>query len=101
MANAINDDGDVVGSAWLANQDVNRAFLWKKGVMTALESLPGDSEGAASGRALQVLPIAQQCHGGGLAAAGRLYQYCGVGGSKPGVAKCSYEFSYNAGRSAQ
>jgi probable HAF family extracellular repeat protein len=47
-ASAINDDGDVVGSAWLANQDVNRAFLWKNGVMTALEPLPGDSEGAAS-----------------------------------------------------
>jgi len=47
-ASAINDDGDVVGSAWLANQDVNRAFLWKNGVMTALEPLPGDSDGSAS-----------------------------------------------------
>lgn len=48
MANAINDDGDVVGSAWLAYQDVNRAFLWKNGVMTVLEPLPGDSDGWAS-----------------------------------------------------
>jgi probable HAF family extracellular repeat protein len=48
MANAINDAGDVVGSAWLANQDVNRGFLWKNGVMTVLEPLPGDSDGWAS-----------------------------------------------------
>jgi probable HAF family extracellular repeat protein len=47
-ASAINDDGHVVGSAYLPTQDVNRAFVWENGVMTTLEPLPGDTEGAAS-----------------------------------------------------
>lgn len=46
VANAIDNDGRVVGRSTLAGDNITRAFLWQEGVMTNLGSLGGSFSSA-------------------------------------------------------
>ncbi len=49
VANAINNNGQVVGNSNLLGDTTSHAFLWQNGIMTDLGTLPGDFGSVALG----------------------------------------------------